>query len=62
MTCARCGGQLEAFELQGQRAVVCTECGYADTPVEHEPSRRNGEESWERAIERFLEKFGQPAE
>lgn len=62
MACARCGGPLEAFELGGQRAVVCTECGFADTPVGHEPERRAGEESWEQAIERFLEQFGAEAE
>ncbi|MFW6437197.1 MAG: hypothetical protein ACOCYZ_06150 [Halococcoides sp.] len=62
MTCARCGGPLETFELGGQRAVVCADCGYVDTAVGHEPSPNGEEESWDRAIERFIEKFGDAVE
>ena len=56
MPCDRCGGAMDTYELDGRDARSCRECGYVDVPVRHEPERRNSE-SWDDAIERFLEQF-----
>jgi hypothetical protein len=47
---------MDTYELDGRDARSCRECGYVDVPVRHEPERRNSE-SWDDAIERFLEQF-----
>ncbi|MCU4718475.1 hypothetical protein [Halapricum hydrolyticum] len=55
MDCSRCGGDLEVYSLGEQKAYVCADCGFVDTPVEHEVQTRP-EEPWERALERFYQK------
>lgn len=56
MDCSRCGGDLEVYSLGEQEAYVCADCGFVDTPVEHEVQTRLEPEPWERALERFYEK------
>ena len=55
MECPRCGGQLETYSLDGEKAVGCGSCGYVGVDVEHyrEP---DDAESWDEALERFYEK------
>lgn len=55
MDCARCGGELETYTLGGNEAYVCVECGFVDTPVDHEATPRPEPEPWEEALERFYE-------
>ena len=52
-TCPRCGGDLETFVLEGKRAVVCEDCGYADVPADHSPAERVVEESWASILRRY---------
>ncbi|MEF8883413.1 MAG: hypothetical protein V5A34_12925, partial [Halapricum sp.] len=53
----RCGGDLETYTLDGNEAYVCAECGFVDTPVEHEATPRPEPEPWEEALKRFHEKY-----
>lgn len=55
MDCSRCGGDLEVYSLGEREAYVCVDCGFVDTPVEHEIPERSAE-PWERALERFYER------
>jgi hypothetical protein len=57
MECSRCGGNLETYTLDGNEAYVCAECGFVDTPVEHEATPRPEPEPWEEALKRFHEKY-----
>jgi len=57
MDCSRCGGKLETYSLGEKEAYVCTDCGFADTPVEHEVTPRPEPEPWTAALKRFHEKF-----
>lgn len=57
MDCARCGGELETYTLGGNEAYVCGECGFVDTPVDHEATPRPEPEPWEEALERFYETY-----
>ncbi|MEF8825762.1 MAG: hypothetical protein V5A27_05400 [Halapricum sp.] len=57
MECSRCGGDLETYTLDGNEAYVCAECGFVDTPVEHEATPRPEPEPWEEALKRFHEKY-----
>ncbi|QCC50212.1 zf-TFIIB domain-containing protein [Halapricum salinum] len=57
MDCSRCGGELETYSLGEKEAYVCTDCGFADTPVEHEATKRPEPEPWAAALKRFHEKF-----
>ncbi|MEF8852025.1 MAG: hypothetical protein V5A44_01530 [Haloarculaceae archaeon] len=56
MSCDRCGGTIEVYELDGRDARSCQDCGYVDVPVRHEPDGAD-RESWEEAISRFQEKY-----
>lgn len=62
MECARCGGQLETYALNGKEACVCPNCGFADTPVDHDDIDWQNPEPWSAAIERFYEKHAELAE
>lgn len=55
MSCNRCGGSLNTYELQDRVSIVCEDCGFIDVSVEHEPPRRPSE-SWTEAFARFYEK------
>jgi hypothetical protein len=57
MDCSRCGGELETYALGDKEAYVCGDCGFVDTPVEHEATPRPEPEPWGKALERFHEKF-----
>jgi len=57
MDCSRCGGELETYSLGEKEAYVCIDCGFADTPVEHEVTPRPEPEPWTAALKRFHEKF-----
>jgi hypothetical protein len=57
MDCSRCGGELETYALGDKEAYVCDDCGFVDTPVEHEATKRPEPEPWAKALERFHEKF-----
>ncbi|QSG15836.1 hypothetical protein [Halapricum desulfuricans] len=56
MDCSRCGGDLEVYSLGEEEAYVCADCGFVDTPVDHEVSTQPDPEPWERALRRFYEK------
>lgn len=56
MDCSRCGGDLEVYSLGEAEAYVCVDCGFVDTPVDHEVSTQADPEPWERALHRFYEK------
>lgn len=57
MDCSRCGGELDTYSLGDNEAYVCTDCGFVDTPVEHEVTSRPEPEPWTAALKRFHEKF-----
>lgn len=59
MDCRRCGGELETYALNGSEACVCPECGFADTPVDHEDVDSVDPEPWSEAIERFYERYAE---
>jgi len=52
--CPRCGGAIEELSLGEVSTVMCSRCGFADIPVEHQPT---GEEieSWRDALNRFYD-------
>lgn len=56
MRCPRCAGDLVTFAVEGTAgtAVVCEDCGFADTPASHRPEGSESE-SWDEAIARFDE-------
>lgn len=56
MDCSRCGGDLEVYSLGDKEAYVCADCGFVDTPVEHEIATQSEPEPWERALQRFYDK------
>jgi hypothetical protein len=56
MECSRCGGRLETYALNGSEACVCEDCGFVDTPFEHDDVEFDDPEPWSTAIERFYEK------
>jgi len=56
MDCSRCGGDLEVYSLGDKEAYVCADCGFVDTPVEHEIATQSQPEPWERALQRFYDK------
>jgi DNA-directed RNA polymerase subunit M/transcription elongation factor TFIIS len=58
MSCDRCGGELETYELEGRETRSCRDCGYVDVPVRHEPSEHE-HESWDNAISRFQEEYAE---
>lgn len=52
--CPRCSSPLERLSLADVTTVTCSQCGYADVPVEHE--REFPEiESWRDALNRFYD-------
>jgi len=51
-TCPRCGSPLERLSLDEATTIACNRCGYADVPVDHEPTGDEFE-SWRDALERF---------
>jgi len=61
MDCSRCGGELDVYSLGKKEAYVCVDCGFIDTPVEHEVPTQPEPEPWERALRRFDEKHDQEA-
>jgi hypothetical protein len=61
MECPRCGGELETYSLWGRETKSCRRCNYLGVPVEH-TSDRDDPESWDDAISRFYEKYGDDAE
>lgn len=58
VTCPRCGGELERYELGGRAESSCSDCGYVGVPVDH-ASDRETPESWGTAIRRFKRKHEQ---
>lgn len=54
MACSRCGGELEIYELDGEKESVCRECGFVDVSVRHEPDHYN-DQSWTEAFDWFYE-------
>ncbi len=52
--CPRCGGEIEELALDDASTVTCTRCGFADIPVEHQPTGEDVE-SWRDAFNRFYE-------
>lgn len=52
--CPRCRSPLERLSLDGVSTIACTQCGYADVPIEH-TSDRSDPESWREAIRRFYD-------
>jgi hypothetical protein len=59
VTCPRCGGELERYELGGRAESSCSDCGYVGVPVDH-ASDRETPESWGTAIRRFKRKHADP--
>jgi len=49
---------METYALDGKEASVCPDCGFVDTPVEHDDIDRRPSESWSDALERFKRKHG----
>ncbi len=52
--CPRCQGSLETLTLGNVSTIACPHCGYADIPVDHEPTRATPE-SWYEAFNRFYD-------
>ena len=59
--CPRCGEPLERLSLGDVTTVACNRCGFADVPVDIE-SEPIDFESWQDALERFHEQFGEDPE
>ncbi|WP_165872031.1 hypothetical protein [Natrarchaeobius halalkaliphilus] len=53
--CPRCQGSLERLSLGEASTVACSNCGYADIPVEHDRPR-DEPESWRDALNRFYQR------
>jgi hypothetical protein len=52
--CPRCQGLLQELSLGEVSTITCSQCRYADVPVEHERIGQNVE-SWRDALERFYQ-------
>jgi hypothetical protein len=59
MSCPRCSGRLERYELRDSVAAACVDCGYADVPVDH-VSEPTGVETWTSVVERYSQRGDGP--